>query len=55
MENKLRVPTLRFPEFASSGSAEGAGDWVEKRLEDYIISFKLGGNYTNSEKNLNIL
>ena len=44
MENKLRVPTLRFPEFASSGSSEGAGDWVEKRLGD--IANKIGSGST---------
>ena len=38
MENKLREPTLRFPEFASTSSAQSAGDWVEKRYGD-IYSF----------------
>ena len=51
MENKLRVPTLRFPEFTSAGSAEGAGDWVEKRLGDIIdvIDGDRGNNYPKSD------
>ncbi len=39
-----KVPKLRFPEFKDSG------EWVEKKLGELLKSFKLGGNYSNSEK-----
>jgi type I restriction enzyme S subunit len=36
------APTLRFPEFESS--------WVEDSIENLVLSYKLGGNYQNSNE-----
>jgi type I restriction enzyme S subunit len=41
-KNKL-IPELRFPEFMEDG------EWEEKKLGDILVTWKLGGNYQNSE------
>ncbi len=39
------IPNLRFPEFSEI--------WEEKKIENIIISYKLGGNYSNTENPTN--
>lgn len=39
---KSNIPALRFPEFK--------GEWKEKRIEQIIKGYRLGGNYSNTEE-----
>jgi len=39
------APQLRFPEFTD--------EWQEKRIQEILIHYKLGGNYSNTEEKNN--